>query len=176
MIKEFRTAQQDYQKTGSYEALKVFVNTALGECWELRGKGADEENLLARREYYRADLPQGVLVLTAGVDVQDNRFEIEVVGWGKGFESWGIQYHTIYGNPAKEESWKALEEYIATEFYFEKGNSLLIACTCIDTGGHFVDETYSFLKQMEKKQKRIYGIKGMNGSGYPLLYKETRHD
>ena len=175
IIQDFKNANEDFKNTGSYEALKVFVNTALGESWELRGKSADDDSLIKRRENYVADLPQGVLLLTAGVDVQDDRFEIEIVGWGKGFESWGIQYHVIHCNPAKTESWQELEDYLENEYYFEKGNSLLIAATCIDTGGHHTDETYSFLKQMEKKNKRIYGIKGMGGAGFPLLYKESRN-
>ena len=110
IIKDFKNANDDFKNTGSYEALKVFVNTALGESWELRGKSADDDSLIIRRELYSADLPEGVLLLTAGVDVQDDRFEIEVVGWGKGYESWGIQYHKIYCNPAKQESWEKLEK------------------------------------------------------------------
>ncbi len=175
IIQDFKNANDDFKNTGSYEALKVFVNTTLGESWELKGKSADDDSLIARREQYQADLPEGVLVLTAGIDVQDNRFEIEVVGWGKGYESWGIQYHKIYCNPAKQQSWQQLEEFLKQEYYFEKGNSLLIAAACIDTGGHYTDETYSFLNDMEKKNKRIYGVKGMGGAGFPFLYKETRN-
>jgi len=175
IIKDFKNANDDFKNTGSYEALKVFVNTALGESWELRGKSADDDSLIIRREPYSADLPEGVLLLTAGVDVQDDRFEIEVVGWGKGYESWGIQYHKIYCNPAKQESWEKLEKFLENEYYFEKGNSLLIAAACIDTGGHHTDESYHFLNKMEKKNKRIYGVKGMGGAGFPLIYKESRN-
>ena len=175
IIKDFKNANDDFKNTGSYEALKVFVNTALGESWELRGKSADDDSLIIRREAYSADLPEGVLLLTAGVDVQDDRFEIEVVGWGKGYESWGIQYHKIYCNPAKQESWEKLEKFLENEYYFEKGNSLLIAAACIDTGGHHTDESYHFLNKMEKKNKRIYGVKGMGGAGFPLIYKESRN-
>lgn len=175
IIKDFKNANDDFKNTGSYEALKVFVNTALGESWELRGKSADDDSLIIRRELYSADLPEGVLLLTAGVDVQDDRFEIEVVGWGKGYESWGIQYHKIYCNPAKQESWEKLEKFLENEYYFEKGNSLLIAAACIDTGGHHTDESYHFLNKMEKKNKRIYGVKGMGGAGFPLIYKESRN-
>lgn len=55
-------------------------------------EAADDNVLLSRRERYNADLPDGVLLVTAGVDVQDDRFEVEITGWGKGYESWGILY------------------------------------------------------------------------------------
>lgn len=173
IIDDFNAAYKHYKETRSTEQLKVFNNTSLGITWELKGEGAEEDTLLSRRENYKAELPDEVVVLTAGVDVQDNRFEIEIVGWAKGFESWGIQYHTIFGDLEKDRTWDELEEYLDSEFKYENGSSLLIAATCLDTGGHFTDKAYSFLKKIEKKQKRIYGIKGKGGAGLPLIYQQT---
>ena len=170
IIEDFKEADRD-RKQGDIEKLKTFVNTALGEPWEERGEAADDNVLLSRRERYNADLPDGVLLVTAGVDVQDDRFEVEITGWGKGYESWGILYKKIKCNPEQEEAWNKLEQFLDTELYFENGNSLLIAATCIDTGGHFTSETYKFLKKMERKQKKIFGIKGMGGEGIPLINK-----
>ena len=170
IIEDFKEADRD-RKQGDIEKLKTFVNTALGEPWEERGEAADDNVLLSRRERYNADLPDGVLLVTAGVDVQDDRFEVEITGWGKGYESWGILYKKIKCNPEQEEAWDKLEQFLDTELYFENGNSLLIAATCIDTGGHFTSETYKFLKKMERKQKKIFGIKGMGGEGIPLINK-----
>ena len=170
IIEDFKEADRD-RKQGDIEKLKTFVNTALGEPWEERGEAADDNVLLSRRERYNADLPDGVLLVTAGVDVQDDRFEVEITGWGKGYESWGILYKKIKCNPEQEGAWDKLEQFLDTELYFENGNSLLIAATCIDTGGHFTSETYKFLKKMERKQKKIFGIKGMGGEGIPLINK-----
>lgn len=170
IIEDFKEADRD-RKQGDIEKLKTFVNTALGEPWEERGEAADDNVLLSRRERYNADLPDGVLLVTAGVDVQDDRFEVEITGWGKGYESWGILYKKIKCNLEQEEAWDKLEQFLDTELYFENGNSLLIAATCIDTGGHFTSETYKFLKKMERKQKKIFGIKGMGGEGIPLINK-----
>nr|DAE71368.1 MAG TPA: terminase large subunit [Caudoviricetes sp.] len=170
IIEDFKEADRD-RKQGDIEKLKTFVNTALGEPWEERGEAADDNVLLSRRERYNADLPDGVLLVTAGVDVQDDRFEVEITGWGKGYESWGILYKKIKGNLEQEEAWDKLEQFLDTELYFENGNSLLIAATCIDTGGHFTSEAYKFLKKMERKQKKIFGIKGMGGEGIPLINK-----
>lgn len=173
IIEDFQKAKNAMKEQGTTEPLKVWVNTCLGETWEERGESANEDGILKRREEYSADLSNGVLVLTAGVDVQKDRFEIEVVGWGKGYESWGIEYSKIYCSPEKAEAWALLEEYLGKEFYFENGSGLLIACTFIDTGGMYTTDTYKFLKRMNRKQKNIFGIKGMGGSGLPLIYKTS---
>lgn len=173
IIEEWREAQKEYKENGDINKLKTFINTVLGETWEPRGKGADDDSLLSRRERYEAEIPEGVLLLTAAVDVQDDRFEIEVVGWGRGYESWGIKYEKLYGDLDKEETWDRLEAWLDREFYFASGASLLLARTCIDTGGHKTTECYKFLKKMEKKGKRISGIKGFGreGQGIPLIHK-----
>lgn len=170
IIEDFKVADKE-RKLGNIEKLKTFINTALGEPWEERGEAADEDVLIKRRERYMAELPDGVLLVTAGVDVQDDRLEVEITGWGRGYESWGIRYAKIKGNLEIDETWDKLEQFLDTELYFENGNSLLIAATCIDTGGHFTSQAYKFLKKMERKQKRIFGIKGMGGEGIPLINK-----
>lgn len=176
IIADFKEAKKDMKEKGNVEKMKVWINTSLGETWEEKGESADDDVLLKRRELYSDDLPNGVLLLTAGVDVQDDRFEIEVVGWGKGYESWGIKYHKIYGDMEQETTWDMLEKFLETEYYFENKNSLLIACTCIDTGGHYTTQCYKWLKKMAKKQKRIFGIKGMGGAGIPLINKVSTNN
>ena len=173
IIQEWKEASKELKENGDPNKMKIFINTALGETWEERGKGADDDSLLSRRERYEAEIPEGVLLLTAAVDVQDDRFEIEVVGWGRGYESWGIRYEKMYGDLDKEEIWDQLEAWLDREFYFASGSSLLIARTCIDTGGHKTTECYKFLKRMEKKGKRISGIKGFGreSQGIPLIHK-----
>ncbi|MCM1307566.1 MAG: phage terminase large subunit family protein [Butyrivibrio sp.] len=176
IIADFKEANRQIKECGSVESMKTWINTTLGETWEEKGEAADEDVLLKRRERYTADLPNGVLLVTAGVDVQDDRFEVEVTGWGKGYESWGILYRKIPCDPEKEEAWDKLEKFLDMELYFENKNSLLIACTCIDTGGHHTTEAYKFLKKMERKQKRIFGIKGMGGEGIPLVNKVSTNN
>ena len=177
IIQEWREANRAKKEDGNINKLKVFINTVLGETWEDRGKGADDDSLLSRREQYGAEIPEGVLILTASVDVQDDRFEIEVVGWGRGYESWGIWYEKLYGDLDREETWDDLEIWLDREFHFASGSSLLIAGTCIDTG-HKTTECYKFLKRMEKKGKRIIGIKGFgrSGQGIPLLHGISKNN
>ena len=173
LVREWREAYKAMKENGDPNKMKTFVNTVLGETWEEQGKGADDNALLLRRERYEADIPDGVLLLTAAVDVQDDRFEVEVVGWGRGGESWGIKYEKIYGDLDRDEIWNHLETWLDQEFYFASGCSLLIAKTCIDTGGHFTTRCYQFLKDMERKGKRISGIKGFGRAsvGIPLIHK-----
>lgn len=136
IIQEWEEANREYKEFGDTNKLQTFINTALGEPWEERGVSADSDDILERRETYDAEIPDGVLALTAAVDVQADRFETEVVGWGHGYESWGIGYAKLYGDPGKDEVWDELEVYLDREMYFKSGAGLLIACTCLDTGFH----------------------------------------
>lgn len=158
------------------EDLKVFVNTSLGETWEEEGQEVDESSLISRCEDYDAPVPEPVKVLTAAVDVQDDRFEIEVVGWGTGKESWGIEYHVIRGDLKRPEIWEELDEYLSRTWRKADGREFAIACTCMDSGGHFTQEVYRFTKPREKT-RRIYAIKGAaakKGEHVPLIHTTSR--
>lgn len=168
IIEDFKSAKR------STETLKVWVNTALGESWEERGDGQDEEVLFDRREEYGCQVPEGVLVLTAGIDTQDDRFEIEVVGWGEDEESWGIQYKVIYGDLHKAEVWNELDEYLKSEFEYEDGRKIRISCACQDSGGHFTQEVYKFTKPREVR--RVFSIKGKGGESVPFISTVSRNN
>lgn len=156
------------------ETLKVWINTSLGESWEVQGDGADEQVLFDRRENYGCQVPEDVLLLTAGIDTQDDRFEIEVVGWGEGEESWGIQYKTIYGDLHKSEVWNELDEYLQTEFSYEDGRKIKIACACQDSGGHFTQDVYKFTKPREIR--KVFAIKGKGGESIPFIHTVSRNN
>lgn len=155
----------------SKETLKTFVNTSLGETWEEEGIQLDDNELLARREEYDK-VPSDALVLVASVDVQDDRLEIEVKGFGVGEESWGIDYKIIYGDPSKSIVWKDLDDALLQTYENEDGYTMRIACTCIDSGGHFTNEVYKFTKN--KEARRVYAVKGSSASGAPLVNRGTR--
>ncbi|OLS34207.1 terminase [Alkalihalophilus pseudofirmus] len=145
------------------EAMKVWVNTSLGETWEEEGEQLEENELMQRAEVYGAEVPEKVKVLTAAVDVQDNRFEIEVVGWGEEKESWGIQYHTIFGDLNQDQIWSELDQFLSRTWKDKEGREFGIACTCIDSGGHYTQEVYKFVSPRESR--RIFAIKGEGSSG-----------
>ena len=114
---------------------QVVVNTRFGETYHLIGAYDDETQFLRRRERYDAELPQGILVLTAAVDVQGNRLEYEICGWGFDEECWGIQKGVIPGNPDHPKVWKLLDGILDRPYHFANGNALKILRTFIDTGG-----------------------------------------
>lgn len=151
------------------EQYKVFVNTVLGEPFEVKGAIENEEFLVNRCEPYPAELPDGVLFLTAAVDVQDRWLEYEIVGWGKHEESWGIKHGMIPGVPDQPETWNELDAILKATYHFNDGVGLSISCTFVDSGGHYTSQVYTYCKKNENR--RIFAIKGQGGSGYPLIHK-----
>lgn len=154
------------------EKLKAVYNTKLGKLWEHRDINQSDEELLKRLEEYDAELPDGVLCLTCGVDTQDDRLEYEVVGWGKNGESWGIKKGYIMSAPDLPETWKRLDDVIDRSYKFKNGQALAIGITLIDSGGHFTQTVY---KQCRKrKEKRVFAIKGRGGEGIPIVNPAKR--
>lgn len=154
--------------------LRVFVNTYLGETWEDQGEQVDDYAVAERREDFGDPLPREILVLTAGVDVQDDRLEIEIVGWGKDEESWSLDYKTIYGDPSSPAVWQDLDSAFAQEFEREDGKILHVRAACVDSGGHHTNSVYSYVRPREGK--RIFAIKGVGGEGKPLVGKPGRNN
>lgn len=170
VVRQFLVAKRE-----GTESLKAWTNTVLGESWEEIGEKLEEEALFDRCEEYDADVPDPVKVLTAAVDVQDDRFEIEVMGWGVGKESWGIQYHVIYGDLRQQKIWNELDEFLSRNWTKKDGRKLGIAITCIDSGGHFTTEVYRFCAP--RVHRRIFAIKGQgskNGEYVPLIAGHTK--
>ena len=166
IVQKFLVAKEQLDQ-GNPEGMKVWVNTELGETWEERGDTVEDVELFNRREIYEAEVPDGVLVLTAGVDVQDDRFEVEVVGWGIGKESWGIRYQKIYGDMLKEQVWDDLDAFLLSGFQKKDGTTLHILSACVDSGGHHTDQVYRFTK--ERFERRIWAIKGKGGQEVPFI-------
>lgn len=166
VVYSFLVARKDPQR------LKVVYNTMLGELWEDRGDLEDEDTMLARREDYGTredgtpvELPDGVLVLTCGVDTQDDRLEYEVLGHGHYGETWGIKKGIIMGDPGYDEPWERLDEVISRVYKFSNGRGLTISMTFVDSGGH---KTQSVYKQCRARlQRRVFAIKGVGGDGVP---------
>ncbi|MCM1295484.1 MAG: phage terminase large subunit family protein [Muribaculaceae bacterium] len=159
---------------GNPENMKTWVNTELGETWEEQGERLEDTELEDNKEFYDAEVPEDVLVLTAGVDVQDDRFEVEVVGWGVGKESWGIRYQKIYGDMLKEQVWADLDAFLLTPFHKKDGTALQIIATCIDSGGHHADQVYRFTK--ERWERRVFAIKGKGGQEVPYIRNPTTNN
>ena len=149
------------------EARKTWVNTVLAETFEEGGDGADSEMLIRRTEKYPAEVPAKCLVLTAGVDVHKDRFELEVVGYGIGEESWGIDYRVIQCNPLEIEAWQALDDVLLMQKYrHEHGDLMPISAACVDSG-YSTQQVYAYTAR--RSARNIFAIKGMAGSGHPIV-------
>jgi len=154
------------------EMLKTWINTALGESWEEQGETIEHEELLERRLNYDSEtIPEDVLVLTAGVDTQKDRLELQMVGWGANYESWVIEYKIFWGDPNSTNVWQELDNYLKKRFKTESGRVLTISCTCIDSGGHHTNQVYQFTKP--RQGRRVFAVKGLSTAGKPIANRPT---
>ena len=149
------------------ETLRVFVNSFLGETWTDEGECVDDFDIASHREDYGEKVPEGVVILTAGADLQSDRIEVEVCGFGADEESWSIDFRTFYGDPNSADVWAELDAYLQLTWEREDGVQLGIKGTCIDSGGHHTQAVYKFCKP--RLGRRIFAIKGIGGEGKPLI-------
>ena len=158
--------------TGNSRKMQVVYNTCFGLLWEDRGDLEDEGSMLSRREDYGTredgspvELPDGVLVLTCGVDTQNDRLEYEVLGHGHLGETWGIRYGIIRGRPDDAETWQQLDDVLDHIYRFSDGLGLKISMTFVGEGGHFTQDVR--LKCRERIGKKVFCIKGLSGLDRP---------
>ena len=146
----------------SPETLREFVNTVLAEPWDDEAEtSVDIATVMARREHYRAPAPFGAAVLTAGVDVQKDRLELELVGWGRGEESWSIEYRVLPGDPTGAALWQELDSYLERRWQHESGLSLPIAACAIDSS-YESQAVYEFCRT--RYHRRVFAVKGVGGT------------
>jgi len=142
----------------SPETLKAFLNTVLAELWEETHEVATDAHALWNRcEPFEAEAPDGVALITAGVDVQADRLEMEIAGWGRDEESWSIAYHVIPGDVTRNEVWDHLEGLLLSEYLHASGLPMRIVATCIDCG--FKDATVLRFTR-DRYNRRVYATKG----------------
>lgn len=164
-----RIMREWLEAKGDPEREKVIMNTVFGESYKQKGAFEDEQIFLRRRESYGAELPDGVLLLTAAIDTQDNRLEYEVVGWGKEEECWGIRKGIVLGAPNQARTWKEIDNILDKTYHFADGKGLKVVRTFIDSGGHYTSDVYNYCQKNFHKQR--FAIKGRGGPGIPLIYK-----
>jgi phage terminase large subunit GpA-like protein len=151
---------------GRPDQLRVFVNTVLGETWAEQGEAPEWEKLYLRREpYERNRIPRGGLFLTAGVDVQVDRLEVEVVAWGRAHESWSVDYRVIPGDTAGDAPWDILsgmlnEQWLAIPGENEEPISLPLKMLAVDTGFN-TQRAYAWVRT--QPSDRVIAVKGQDG-------------
>ena len=172
LVEEYLSVVRAPDRSG----LQEFLNLKLGKPYDTEYYTDSALTAITRREDYGpVDCPEGVLLLTCGVDVQHDRLELMVMGWGVGQECWGVQYARIYGAPSDPATWHDLDTYLQHEFSHAGGGKLRIACTCIDSGdGTTTELVYGYTHQRERA--RVYATKGIGGFNRPLVSPPSRNN
>jgi phage terminase large subunit GpA-like protein len=155
------------------EMLRVWTNTYLGETWEDQGETVDDWALAERREPLPA-IPDEVIVLTAGVDVQDNRLEVTVLGHGRDDETWVLSHDTLWGDPSTPQLWTALDSKLFAQYETESGRQIMIRSTCVDSGGHYTNAVYAYCKR--NAGRRVFAIKGIGGEGKAMVGRPSKNN
>jgi len=159
-------AMEFVEANKSRETLQVFVNTVWGECWKDESAlPLDADALYARREPFGAEVPMGACLLTVGADVQADRIEVEVVGWGDGEESWSVGYHVLYGDTGQPEVWSELDRLLLQQWRHESGLLLPVSAACVDAG-YETETVLDFCRT--RRGRRIWPVKGQAGFGKPV--------
>ena len=122
--------------------------------------------LYKRREAYGPEIPAEAAVLTAGVDVQGDRLELELVAWGAGLESWGVDYQVFYGNTKLKSVWKELDAYLHKTWKHQTGAVLRVRACAIDSG-YRAPDVYNYTHN--KLGRKIFAVKGASDSNRPIL-------
>ena len=161
---------------GDAPALKSFVNTRLAETWEEDyAAKVSADGLLARRlDYKPGTCPAGVVLLTGGVDVQDNRLAVSVWGWGEGEPGWLVWHQELMGDPTQTEVWEQLDHVLATEWETECGKHLKLAQVAVDSGGHCTHEVYRYVR--DRGSRGVVAIKGSSRRNSPAVGKGSKVD
>jgi phage terminase large subunit GpA-like protein len=168
--------QEWLDKKGHTETLKTFINLQLGECWEDRsGEVIDHKALAARRESWDANsIPDDIVIMTAGIDVQDDRLEISVLGWTALEQARVIEHLQLWGPPGEPQVWQELDNVLISQYNVQDGRILRIRAACIDSGGHHTQRAYEFCRS--RTSRKVFPIKGKSGNHpvWPLKRSTTK--
>ncbi len=148
-------------KKGGSEKLKTFINTAVGETWKEKGEAPSWRRLYNRRLSYKVgSAPEGaeIALLTAGVDVQKDRLEYEVVGWNLHKQSWSVDEGTLYGDTANKETWLQLDEVLGRSYVMGDGGEMTISMMAVDSG-YNTQQVYGWCSG--HSMSRVIAVKGV---------------
>lgn len=156
--------------------LKTFVNTVLGETWEEEaGAKLGADGLRERAEFYPSnEVPDAASLVTAGVDVQDNRVAIGLYAWGQGEECWLMWHGEIYGDPAGKKLWEQVDDVVFRTYKRASGDAVKVSAIGVDSGGHFTSEVYTYAR--ERRNRGVFALKGQSQRNKPPISKSSKVD
>lgn len=152
---------QVYLASTDQQSLQSFTNTILAKTWSDTGERGDHEILYQRAEVYDAEVPDGVLMLTAGIDVQADRIEYEVVGWNKDEESWSIDYVVVHGDTTQLPVYKNVFKELKRGYETASGEKMYVYAAGIDTGFN-TGRVYDAMRY-SGRYPQLYALKGRGG-------------
>ena len=164
----------------SPERMQTFTNTVLAETFQQAGATkTDVGELLGRRQPYRPDimLPAGVVLITLGGDLQADRLEIEIVGWGRDEESWSLAYIVLPGDPAQRDLWDGFDQVLSLTFEHPCGQELEIVAACVDSGFQQpIVQQFCSDRMRRKAWPKMYPIKGAAGQRpiWPRIHSKAK--
>lgn len=142
--------------TGSLK--QIYDNTVRGVAHKRSTDAPEHQRLYDRREHYPIGIVPSprVLFLTCGVDIQKGRIEWEIMGWGRGKESWSIDYDVIYGSIVEPRAARALDEVLMRDVPCADGSTLPVHVMGIDTG-YDAENLYPWIR---RHVQPAYGANG----------------
>lgn len=153
---------------------KVFTNTILGECYEDPNERLDWEEIKSRAEAYQLrTIPRGCHVLTAGVDVQKDRLELTLLGWGRNEAAWVLDHLVLPGDPTRPEVWADLDAYLGKPIRNAAGIDRRIAAVAVDSG-YLTDQVLNYTRA--RKGRNVFATKGASDRGRTILGRPNKVD
>ncbi|NKI97550.1 terminase gpA endonuclease subunit [Rhizobacter sp. SG703] len=168
IVRDWLTAAKKAQ-AGDDSDLKTFINTTRGETYEQELEKTDASQLALRGKHGHPlrIVPRGAVKLAIGVDVQGDRWELVVWGFGRGEEMWVVDDLVIYGNPADQREWDLkLDPAIKATYRHVCGVEMSADAVAIDTGGHYTHQCYVFVRN--RPNQNLYAVKGETRLGRPI--------
>jgi phage terminase large subunit GpA-like protein len=155
------------------DTLQVFVNTILAQGWREQADEIDESALQARAEPFDLkNIPADVLLVTAGVDVQDDRIEITIVGWSR-TDALALGHHVVWGRPLEDHTWAEVDDLLRTTWTHPNGGTLRIDAAVVDSGsGGHTDIVYSFCRP--RFSRRVVAGKGVAGTRPAIVASHSK--
>ncbi len=177
-MKELAEEWEDCEDKPSEE--QTFVNLKLGRCYNPTKKSrTTPKELFERKEDFGPVdgtyvVPEGVLLITAGVDVQSDRFEIQYVGWGVDERRWVLDYFVHYDDPTDAQSFSRMETAaLHRVFKHPRGGDLFIESVAIDAG-YLQQDVIEFVRAARAAWKPYYATKGKDGPGRPIIIESDQ--
>lgn len=152
----------------------IFVNTILGLPYAGAGQRVESSELAGRAEKWSMKtIPRGGLVLTVGVDVQQNRFAVLIMAWGRGEQCWFVDWVEIPADPTREGDWVELEKVVFAPIVNSCGVKLRAHTIAVDSG-NFTHDVYNWVRKHQ--HRGVFAIKGSSQANRPAISRPTPQD